>query len=365
MEPPSLEVFFLKREREALKDMKSLEVLIQEQLKPFVRKIDAEAHYAEGFLKSIGKAGFLNSETGVDYSTEVRVVEEVSKVCMTTAFNLWCHLASLTYIRNSDNRYLKEEILPQLESGQVLGGTGLSNPMKYYAGLEALHLKAENTNNGYIVNGQLPSVSNLGKDHWFGIIAEVSPDQRIMAVVPCNAEGLTMRAKLEYLGVNGSATYSCSFDEVTIPEKWIVSHNVDSFIVKIRPAFVLYQIPLGLGVTEASIGSIRQVCNKQGRCNDFLPIQPAELEEELEQIRTELYKLAAGQELLEQWKDLLQLRLRTAYLASKSAHGSMLHQGGAGYLKYSAPSRRLRESYFLLNLTPTVKHLEKMLHQMK
>lgn len=348
-----------------MNDFKILDELIQDQLKPFVRKIDAEAYYAEEFLKSIGKAGFLNSDNGVDYSTEVRVVEEVSKVCMTTAFNLWCHLASLTYIRNSDNSYLKEEILPQLENGHLLGGTGLSNPMKYYAGLETLHLKAAKTNEGYVVNGQLPSVSNLGKDHWFGIIAEVSSDQRIMAVVPCNAEGLSLKAKLEYLGVNGSATYSCAFDEVTIPEKWIVSHDVDSFIVKIRPAFVLYQIPLGLGVTEASIGSIRQVCNKQGGCNDFLPVQPDELEKELELIRTEVYKLAAAQILLQQWKDLLQLRLRTAYLTSKAAHGSMLHQGGAGYLKYSAPSRRLRESYFLVNLTPTVKHLEKMLHQIK
>lgn len=345
-----------------MKDMTSLAVLIQEQLKPFVRKIDAEAYYAEGFLKSIGKAGFLNSDTGVEFSTEVRVVEEVSKVCMTTGFNLWCHLASLTYIRNSENRYLKEEILPQLENGHLLGGTGLSNPMKYYAGLETLHLKATETNEGYSVNGQLPSVSNLGNDHWFGIIGEVSPDQRMMAVVPCNAEGLTLKAKLEYLGVNGSATYSCAFDDVKIPEKWIVSHDVDTFIEKIRPAFVLYQIPLGLGVTEASIASIRQVCNKQGGCNDYLSIQPDDLEKDLEHIRTETYKLAGGEALLQQWKDLLQLRLRTAYLTSKAAHGNMLHQGGAGYLKYSAPSRRLRESYFLVNLTPTVKHLEKMLH---
>jgi len=348
-----------------LKDMTSLAVLIQEQLKPFVRKIDAEAYYAERFLKSIGKAGFLNSDTGVDYSTEVCVVEEVSKVCMTTAFNLWCHLAALTYIRNSENRYLKDEILPQLENGLLLGGTGLSNPMKYYAGLETLHLKATRSNEGYRVNGQLPSVSNLGNDHWFGIIAEVSPEQRMMSVVPCNAEGLTLKAKLEYLGVNGSATYSCVFDDVMIPEEWIVSHDVDTFIEKIRPAFVLYQIPLGLGVTEAAIASIRQVCNKQGGCNDYLSIQPDDLEKELEQFRTETYKLAGGEGLLQQWKELLQLRLRTAYLTSKAAHGSMLHQGGAGYLKYSAPSRRLRESYFLVNLTPTVKHLEKMLHQMK
>lgn len=345
-----------------MSDMRILDDLIQEQLKPFVRKIDSEAYYAEDFLRSIGKAGYLDSLNGVDYTKEVRVVEETAKFCMTTAFNLWCHLASLTYIRNSENAYLKSEILPRLENGELLGGTGLSNPMKYYAGLETLHLSARKHDGGYKVNGQLPSVSNLGNDHWFGIIAEVNPDQRIMAVVPCNAEGLTLKAKLEYLGVNGSATYSCNFNEVIIPEKWIVSEDVDKFIVAIRPAFVLYQIPLGLGVTESSIASIRQVCNKQDGCNNFLPIQPEELEKELELIRKKVYDLSAGRNLLEQWRELLQLRLKVAYLTAKATHGSMLHQGGAGYLKYSAPSRRLRESYFLLNLTPTVKHLEKMLH---
>ncbi|RSD25892.1 acyl-CoA dehydrogenase family protein [Mesobacillus subterraneus] len=346
-----------------MENIKILDELIQKQLKPVVRKVDSDAYYAEDFLKSIGKAGFLSSQNGVDYSKEVRVVEEIAKVCMTTAFNLWCHLASLTYIRNSKNAYLKREILPQLENGTLLGGTGLSNPMKYYAGLETLHLNAVKNNDGYIVKGQLPSVSNLGTDHWFGIIAEVNSNQRIMAVVPCHAEGLTLKAKLEYLGVNGSATYSCTFDEVTIPDKWIISEDVDRFIESIRPAFVLYQIPLGMGVTESSVASIRQVCNKQGGCNNFLPIQPEELENELESIRTNVYELAAGLNLVEQWHELLQLRLKIAYLTSKAAHGSMLHQGGAGYLKFSAPSRRLRESYFLLNLTPTVKHLEKMLHQ--
>jgi hypothetical protein len=32
-------------------------------------------------------------------------------------------------------------------------------------------------------------------------------------------------------------------------------------------------------------------------------------------------------------------------------------------LQQSDPSRRLRESYFLANLTPTVKHLEKVLNR--
>ncbi|GLH62973.1 ABC transporter substrate-binding protein [Parageobacillus sp. G301] len=60
---------------------------------------------------------------------------------------------------------------------------------------------------------------------------------------------------------------------------------------------------------------------------------------------------------------LYRIRLNVTYLTLKAVHGSMLHHGGAGYLQQSDPSRRLRESYFLANLTPTVKHLEKVLNR--
>ncbi len=344
----------------------NFESLLQTQLKPLVRKIDSEAHYPEDFLKAIGKEGLLSSKDlpkGECLSREVHLLKETAKVCMTTAFNLWCHLASLTYIRHTDNPFLKNELLPKLENGELLGGTGLSNPMKYYTGLESLHLKAKKSQNGYIISGNLPAVSNLGKDHWFGIIAEVDEHKRIMAFVPCSAEGLTLKEKIEYMGVNGSATYSCAFNEVRIREEWIIAEQADEFILNIRPAFVLYQIPLGLGVTEASIKSIQKVCNKQSGCNQYLDIQTDELQVTLNEIAGKTIQIAESYNLSEKWNELLQLRLDTVNLTLKAVHGCMLHQGGAGYLKNSDPARRLRESYFLVNLTPTVKHLQKMIQK--
>lgn len=339
-----------------------LQELIAEKLKPYVKRIDTEAYYASDFLKSLGQNGFLDSSEGIPYSREVMMVEEIAKVCMTTAFNFWCHLAAMTYIRQSTNLHLKEHLLPQFENGSILGATGLSNPMKYYAGLEKLHLRAKKVDGGYIISGKLPSVSNLGDDHWFGIVAEVDDTRRIMAIVPCQTEGLSLKAKAEYLGVNGSATFACSFEEVWIPDNWIVAADADVFIPIIRPAFVLYQTPLGFGVTRGSIDSILQVCNKQMGCNSYLPIQSEELEEQLVTLKNSVYAIAKAGPSVEDWKELLKLRLDVAYLAAKATHGTMLHQGGAGYLMSSGPSRRLRESYFLLNLTPTVKHLEKLLH---
>ncbi|WP_371683801.1 hypothetical protein [Rummeliibacillus sp. TYF005] len=43
----------------------------------------------------------------------------------------------------------------------------------------------------------------------------------------------------------------------------------------------------------------------------------------------------------------------------------MLHNGSAGYVNGSAPSRKLREAYFFANLTPTFRQLEKMKHLSK
>ncbi|WP_260631164.1 acyl-CoA dehydrogenase family protein [Bacillus sp. S/N-304-OC-R1] len=346
-------------------DQWNFENMVQTLLKPLVRKIDSEAYYPEEFLKSIGREGLLSTRHSTDeemFLREIHLVKETAKVCMTTSFNLWCHLASLTYIRKSENSYLKNELLPLLENGKLLGGTGLSNPMKYYAGLETLHLKAVKDKDGYRVSGNLPAVSNLGKAHWFGIVAEVNEHQRIMAIVQCGSEGLTLKEKREYMGVNGSATYSCAFNEVKIPKKWIIAEQADEFIPLIRPAFVIYQIPIGLGVTEASIMSIRKVCNKQGGCNQFLEIQPDELELSMKNIYEKTVQFAKSDSLMQKWQQLIALRLESVNLTLQAVHGSMLHQGGAGYLKNSDSARRLREAYFFANLTPTVKHLKKMLH---
>lgn len=340
-----------------------LEQLLQDELKPLVKKIDKEAFYPRDFMMKLGQVGFFRS----DYLTpqevavrEVQVVEETAKVCMTTAFNIWCHLASLTYIRSCKNPFLQESLLPLLENGELLGATGLSNPMKYYAGLESLHLRAERVDGGYIVSGTLPAVSNLDEKHWFGIIAEINEQERVMLYVHGQTPGLKLKEKLDYLGLNGSATLSCTFNQVFIPNDWVISEQADTFVEKIRPTFVLYQIPLGLGVTAASIECIEKASNKQGGSNQYVSVQAQELKDELQLLQEQLNHLA-NHAVSNQWQNFIRVRLQTVNLTSKAVHTAMIHQGSAAYLQHSASSRRLRESYFFVNLSPTVRHLEKMM----
>lgn len=332
--------------------------IIDEKLKPVVKKVDEQAHYAEEYILALGEAGFFQS-ANKDRSTllqdEAEVVRETAKVCMTTAFCVWCHLAALTYLRNSDNPYLKHTLLPQLESGVKLGATGLSNAMKHYSGLEKLHLKAEKTDEGYVINGTLPAVSNLGNRHYFGAVAIVDT-REVLVLVPTDIEGLEMNERLGFIGVNGSATYSCKFDQVHIPNDLVIAEDARVFCDIIRPTFIYYQVPLGAGVIAAAAEGIEKVRAKQNGCNEYLNVQATELRSQYERIDAELYNLASNLTL----KEVVNTRLQTVHDTLAAVQANMIHNGAAGYVAGSVPSRKLREAYFFANLTPTVRHLEKI-----
>lgn len=341
-------------------NIERLQTLIEQELKPVVKKIDEEAFYAENFLYALGKEGFFNSAHKDDAKyllDEFTVVKETAKVCMTTAFCVWCHLAALTYLRKSKNSSLKEKVLSKLENGALLGATGLSNPMKFYAGLEKLQLSAEKVEDGYIVNGILPAVSNLGDNHWFGALAAVE-EEEVMVLVHTETAGLELKEKVHFVGVNGSATYTCRFTNVFIPKEQLIAENACSFIDEIRPTFILYQVPLGLGVMEAAADGIDKVKAKQNGCNAFLPITSHKLREASHDLTKKLQSYIIGNEVTLQ--NMVNIRLQTAYQTLEAVQANMIHNGAAGYVEGSVPFRKLREAYFFANLTPTVRQLEKM-----
>lgn len=344
-----------------------IEEIINHYLLPYVKKVDQEAFYTKDYLVKLGENNYYTPGESLEKTLTQRseLIKQTSKYCMTTAFCIWCHLSVITYVTYSKNEKLKETFLPALLNGDVIGGTALSNPMKYYTGIEDLHLKAAKVEGGYLINGSLSAISNLANDHVFAFIAEKETNdnngKEIMGLVACDSDELTLKQRLGYLGLNGSATYTCIFNNVFIPDSQIIAENAEEFVHEIRTHFVAYQIPLGLGVIEKTIESIEHVENKNNRLNQYLPMQASDLSQELTILMTD-FKQEMNQ-IPNNWEALLQIKLDVTYLALKSAEAAMIHLGGAGYLETSSASRRLREVYFLVNLTPTVKHLEKMLYK--
>src|SRR5262249_40522202 len=140
------------------------------------------------------------------------------------------------YIATSSNAALQASLLARAAAGQVLGGTGLSNPMKHFAAIEPLRLKGKRIPGGFQVKGTLPWVSNLGPDHYFGAVfdLEEKPGRCVMAIVPCAAEGVTLAQNTEFVALDGTRTFSVKLRDVFLSDDLIAADPFADYLPRIR-----------------------------------------------------------------------------------------------------------------------------------
>ncbi|GGC11622.1 acyl-CoA dehydrogenase [Oxalicibacterium flavum] len=329
-------------------------------------EIDRAGTYPKTVLMQLGEAGAYKAHMaagGTDYGAAIQAIAEVSRVCAATGFMVWCHDVCGLYMEESGNPVLQGALLHAHMNGQTLGGTGLSNPMKSLAGIEAMLLRARKVDGGYLVNGTLPWVSNLGDDHYFGAIAAVEDDEghELMFVVDCASPNAALRTCPSFAGMEGTGTWGVRLTDYFVGAHNLVADPVRPFIARIRAAFILLQCGMGLGVAQGAIDSMWEVEQQLGHVNQFLEDRPDALQAELDALDTRVMALARTpfatdtQYLI----DVLDARAHASEIALRAAQSALLHQGARGYLLSSAVQRRVRESHFVAIVTPALKHLRK------
>lgn len=354
-----------------------LNAAISTELAPIVSNIDLKGEYPRAFMHRVGAlGGFAQAVspefggTGHGLRAAIQVIEAISAECLCTGFMSWCQIACTWYMQNTDNPYLQQQILPQVATGIRLGGTGLSNPMKHFAGIEKIALVAERTSGGYVLNGLLPWVSNIGAGHYFGIAAQLAErDDYLMAIVSDELEGLALRQNAHFIALEGSNTYSCVFRNVFVPDALILAAPCTTYVNRIRPGFILTQVGMGLGLIASCLEIMERSNQRYGHVNCFLDDRVDTLAAELELARQTTYALAdaitgateVDRDLL---KAVIQARITASELTLRAANAAMLHTGARGYLYGAKAERKLRESYFVAIVTPAVKQLKKMLHDL-
>lgn len=344
-----------------------------------VQAIDLEGMYPAQIMHQLGRAGAFAHAVSPDYEGTglglrgaVQSIEEVSKVCLSTGFMAWCQVACTWYLENTENQALKATLLSDVATGRKLAGTGLSNPMKHFAEIEKIALTATPVEGGYRVNGMLPWVSNLGPDHAFGIVAQVTGrDDYLMAVVSDAMEGMTLRCNAHFIALEGTGTYSCVFRDVFVPEAMVLAAPCDAYVDRIRPGFILTQVGMGLGLATSCVELMKRSNQRLGHVNRFLDDQADEIEADVAMARDRTYALAdrldasPGPVDKPVMREIIQARIAAAELSLRASQAAMLHAGARAYVHGSAPERKLREAYFVAIVTPALKHLKKMLFAMQ
>ena len=333
--------------------------------------IDRDGVYPQEILRQLGGLGGMSAHLALagapaDFGLSIRSMAEVSRVCGATGFMMWCQAVCGLYLQQSGNPALMGDLLLQHVSGAGLGGTALSNPMKNYAQIETLMLKATPVEGGFCVNGSLPWVSNLGEEHYFGAIAAVqgidsTSSHELMFLARCNAPGLELRNCPSFSAMEGTGTFGLRFKNYFVGAPDIIANPAKPYIGRIRGAFVLLQCGMGLGVTQGAIDSMGDVERQLGHVNQFLDDRPDVLQAELNALLEWVMQLAktpfdASSRF---FSAVLSARAQASELCLRAAQSALLHQGARGYLLSSSVQRRVRESHFVAIVTPAIKHLRK------
>jgi alkylation response protein AidB-like acyl-CoA dehydrogenase len=350
--------------------------VIAAQLKPKVLDVDLKAEYPEEFLRALGRAGGFRGAVDAEFGGNdlglkhvIQVMEEVSKECLSSGFLVWCQTACARYIQLSDNAWAKKEFLPRIAAGELLVGTGLSNTLKSGDSIEEYRLSAKRVDGGYIVNGVLPWVSNLGPNHFFTTgcpvrNADGSGDELVFMLIDCSQPGFKLVDCAHFIGLDGTRTLACQFKEAFVPDNMVLAQPDQSaaYIKRIKPGMILAQMGMGLGLIEAC-GKLMAQSNKTlAHVNQYLDDQFEDIDTALEGGRAATYALTDALHQnpdAEMTLDILKLRLAGGELSVRAAHAAMLHQGAKGYLVRNAAQRRLREAYFIAIVTPATKHLRR------
>lgn len=338
-------------------------------LRPLAERIDREGFYPKDYLHELGRLGgfdaFLRAEENGQHNAlaeQADVLRAVAAECGSTGFSAWCQATCAWYLAMSGNPAVRKRYFRAVSEGRLLAGTGMSNTVKHLDGIEKHLLKAEPATHGYVINGGLPWVSNIGDEHVWACTAQTPDGGYVMFMLEGWRDGVGLKRSPEFCALEGTRTLSVRLKDVEITAADILAapEEFPDYLARIKPGFLLLQNGFAAGIIDAALNIIRDSNRAGNPTNAYLPDSAESLQAELVQWQTESAPLyAAAQQGRQAALPVLKSRAAASGLALRAAQSAVLHAGAKGYLKSHAAQRILREAVFVAIVTPALKHLRR------
>jgi short-chain 2-methylacyl-CoA dehydrogenase len=303
------------------------------------------------FPDSVGGAG----GTTLQYAV---AVEELARVDSSVAITLCAHTSLGTqpiYLFGNDAQ--KEEWLPQLCAGQILGAFGLTEPE---AGSDAgnTRTRAMLENGEWVINGAKQFITNAGTDisGVVSITARTADEEISNLIVPNGTPGYEQAEPYRKMGWNASDTRPLTFTDCRVPAGNLLGHRGQGFkqFLEVLDIGRIGVAAMGVGLAQGALDQALAYA-KQRRAfgkpiSKFQTIQAklADLATEIEAARLLTYKSAW---LKDQKRPFgltaAEAKLKTGRLAVRASEEAVQIHGGYGFIEEYPVCRFYRDAKIL------------------
>src|SRR5690606_31412422 len=199
--------------------------------------------------------------TGGDIVDGVAAIAAVAEESLAAAFILWGQRTYVEYLLQSPNRVLEAQQLANILDGKVAGATGLSNAMKFLAGLEPLQIVAKADGDDLVLNGKMPWVTNLRRDgfHVAAAVDRADGGPAMVVTVSHDDAGLVRSDDLQLMGMCSSDTAALTLTNVRISRERIFSENAAEWLPVVRPAFAGLQCGMSIGLARRALSEAGKI----------------------------------------------------------------------------------------------------------
>ncbi len=288
----------------------------------------------------------------------IRVIEEISRHCATTALILCVQQLGSLPIMLAGTPDQKARFLPRLASGEWLAAFGLTEPGSG-SDAGAMQTRAERKGETYVLNGMKHFITNAGLAHVnviFAITDPTAPGTRGISafVVEQSTPGFRMGHVEHKMGIRGSQTGELLFEDCVIPAENLLGREGDGFKIammtldRTRPGVGAQALGIAQGALDVAVNYAKQrvqfgkpIAEQQG-----IQFMLADMATEIEASRQLLYHAARmiddGAPNFSRFSAMA--KLYCSDTAIKVTNDAIQILGGYGYMQEFPVERMMRDA---------------------
>jgi len=354
--------FTLSKEQQMLRRM--YREFAETEVKPLASEVDEEERYPEETVKKMAKLGMMGiyfpkeyGGAGADVLSYAMCVEELAKVCGTTAVIVSAHTSlCCAPIFENGTEEQKKKYLPKLCSGEWLGAFGLTEPN---AGTDASgqQTTAELVDDHWVLNGSKVFITNAGYADVFVVFAmtdKKAGNHGISAfIVERSFPGFSGGKHEKKRGIRGSSTCELIMEDCIVPKENLLGELNKGFKIAMktldggRIGIASQALGLGEGAIEEAIKYTKERVQFGKRLSQFqnTQFQIADMHTRMQAAQYLVYAAACKKQNHEDYSmDAAMAKLFAAEAASDVTRRAVQLFGGYGYTREYPVERMMRDA---------------------